>query len=132
MRRTVDISGFGGSYEWGCQLMLDSGLEFLKAHPDFSFAGYRSFKNMIGILMPPEDGHAKEFEEALLSHPAMKEHGATGAMHQVVVQHLAFIHEHGVDKWLAEFPEKRQYDFDGTLASCPQTDLSRQMDKDKP
>ena len=34
-------------------------------------------------------------------------------------------------KWLAEFPEERQYDFDGTLASCPQTDLSRQMDKDR-
>ena len=34
---TIDISGMSGSYEWGCQIMLQAGLAFLKAHPDFHF-----------------------------------------------------------------------------------------------
>ncbi len=44
---TIDISGFGGSYEAGCQKMLLNGLKFLKDKPNFDWSGYQSYNNVL-------------------------------------------------------------------------------------
>lgn len=122
-RLTIDISGFGGSYEMGCQLMLESGMQFLKEHPDFSFEGYGNYTGITGIMKVPEGEIHKQFDDALLSHPIVKEYGATGAMHQAVVNHLFWIHKKGYSFWIGEFPEERKFLFDGTEESCPPQDV---------
>ena len=104
-------------------------MKYLEEHPEFSFAGYKEFRNIYGVLIPPD--HATDFEAALMSHPVVKEKGATGAMHQAVVGHLRAIKASGYDAWLSEFPTNRRYQFDGTQASVPVTDISREMDKDE-
>lgn len=129
MRTTVDISGFGGTYEYCCQLMLEGGIAFLKEHPDFTFEGYANFPQITGIMQVPES--AKDFETALVSHPFVKEKGTTGAMHQCVVGHLFMIHTKGYDGWIAEFESDpdRKFEFDGSVESCPTTELSERMDR---
>lgn len=94
--KTVDISGMGGSYEAGCQLMLLRGLKYLKEHPDFDFSAYRSYKNVYGIC-EGKGGKAKELDEVI-----MKGVEPSGAMHQAVISHLAYIHKHGHDVWIAK------------------------------
>ena len=94
--KTIDISGMGGSYEAGCQLMLLRGLKYLKEHPDFDFSVYKSFKNIYGIC-EGEGDKAKELDEVIT-----KGVEPSGAMHQAVISHLAYIHKHGHDAWIAE------------------------------
>lgn len=94
--KTIDISGMGGSYEAGCQLMLLQGLKYLKEHPDFDFSVYKSFKNIYGIC-EGEGDKAKELDEVIT-----KGVEPSGAMHQAVISHLAYIHKHGHDAWIAE------------------------------
>ncbi len=103
---TVDISGIGGSYEWGCQIMLQAGLEFLKAHPDFHF-DYRQNPHIIGVATT-DTLWGKELDKVLwdASEKFGKQYGATGAMHQFVVNHLMFIQKNGYEKWLEEFKDR--------------------------
>jgi len=93
---TIDISGMGGSYEDGCQLMLLRGLKYLKEHPDFDFSVYKSFRNVYGIC-EGEGDRAKELDEVIC-----KGVEPSGAMHQAVISHLAYIHKNGHDAWIAE------------------------------
>lgn len=94
--KTIDISGMGGSYEAGCQLMLRRGLDYLKEHPDFDFKVYKSYRNLYGICQG-EGEQARELDEVIC-----KGVEPSGAMHQAVISHLAYIHEHGHDAWIAE------------------------------
>ena len=121
--RTVSISGFGGSYEWGCQRMLQLGIDWLKRNPQFDFSVYKSFRGIYGIVTT-EDGKAKELDELLLNGDSkLKANGVTGAMHQAVISHLAYIHEHGYEDWLTNAAKHRPaqdfFEFDGTEQSCP-------------
>lgn len=100
----VDISGMGGSYEWGCQAMLRAGRKFLKEHPDFHF-DYRQYKGVTGICLT-DTPWGKDLDK-VLSESVNNE--STGAMHQYVVNHLALIHKHGYDWWLKHFPKRRRY-----------------------
>lgn len=114
---TFSISGFGGSYEWGCQRMLWLGLEWLKQHPEFSFdKAYRQFENVGGLAIA-ENAQAKELDTAIVDDPRLKKFGVTGAMHQFVINHLAFIHHKGYEKWCEELQACRGkdevFDFDG-------------------
>jgi hypothetical protein len=125
---TVDISGFGGSYEWGCQKMLQLGMEFLKQHPEFSFDNaYKEYKNVVGIAIS-ENESAKALDKAMMDDPGLQEHGPTGAMHQTVLHHLRYIHEHGHMRWIDFMKEHRDpedfFEFDGTVSSIPK-DLIR-------
>jgi hypothetical protein len=119
--KTIDISGFGGSYEWGCQRMLQLGIQFLKENPDFDFSGYKNFKNIIGIFAKePENG--KRLDEAIMNDIELKKHGVTGAMHQAVIQHLAYIHKNGYEKWVNAFMDMpdRIYEFEEKYPyGCP-------------
>lgn len=133
--RTVSISGFGGSYEWGCQRMLQLGIAWLKEHPNFSFNhAYKQYKNITGVAIAVGDD-AEALDKAIMDDPKLKEFGVTGAMHQFVVNHLAYIHRHSYEKWLAEMGTARKpeefFEFDGEMSSVPTTEFSRKMDDQK-
>ena len=95
--KTIDISGFGGGYEATCQKMLLNGLRFLRDKPDFDWSGYRTFKNVYGICSAVND-NAQALDKVLMDGID----DATGAMHQAVIFHLSYIHQHGYEEWLAE------------------------------
>ena len=95
--KTIDISGFGGGYEATCQKMLLNGLRFLKDKPDFDWSGYRTFENVYGICSAVND-NAQALDKAIMNGID----DATGAMHQAVIFHLSYIHQHSYEEWLAE------------------------------
>lgn len=95
--KTIDISGFGGSYEAACQKMLFNGLKFLKDKPNFDWEGYKTYRGVYG-LCTAETAEAKELDDALLEGLS----DATRAMHQAVIGHLACIHKHGHDALIVE------------------------------
>jgi hypothetical protein len=126
--KTVTISGFGGSYEWGCQRMLQLGIEFLQKHPEFVFEGaYASNPNVTGICLAMNE-RAKQLDDAIMNDPILQEKGVTGAMHQFVIGHLVFIQKHGHDKWLEHMSAHREpcdfFEFDGTERSIPLEDFT--------
>lgn len=106
--KTIDISGFGGSYEAGCQKMLMNGLKFLKEHPDFNWGGYKEFKNVFGLTMA-ESSEAEALDKAVCEGV-----DPSGAMHSGVVNHLAYIHKQGYDAWIAEAVRRGR-----TIYECP-------------
>ncbi len=117
--KTISISGFEGSYEATCQAMLISGRKWLKEHPDFDFKGYKSFSNVYGVVIPPETQLAKDLDDTLL---AAAGGDCTGAMHQGVISHLAYIHVHGYDGWLkAAVKQSRE------IIEVDETDIEKQV-----
>lgn len=94
--KTVDISGFGGSYEAGCQKMLLNGLKFLNEHPNFDFRVYKSNPQVFGLCIG-EGESAEALDKAVCEGVE-----PSGAMHHAVISHLAYIHKHGYDSWIAE------------------------------
>ena len=98
--KTVDISGFGGGYEAGCQKMLINGLKFLNEHPNFDWSAYKQYRGVFGLTIA-ESSEAKELDDAVC-----QDVEPSGAMHSAVISHLAHINKHGYDAWLAE-AEKR-------------------------
>jgi len=92
---TVDISGFGGSYEMGCQKMLLNGMRFLGDNPRFDWEGYKSYKGVYGLCIA-ENEDAKRLDEAICVGVE-----PSGAMHHAVVSHLIYIHKYGYDNWIA-------------------------------
>lgn len=96
--KTIDISGFGGYYEATCQAMLFAGMKWLNQHPQFDFSAYRTYRNIYGLATAVTE-LAKELDDILLA----AAHGdSTGAIHQAVVSHLAYIHVNGHDAWLKQ------------------------------
>lgn len=104
--KTWDISGFGGSYEQGLQLMIWTGVEFLQKNGIKSFNS-KQFTNIIGIA-DNQGEIGKAFDKAILD--CVKEYGATGAMHQFATNHARYISEHGYKDWFERIREHR----DGT------------------
>jgi hypothetical protein len=94
--KTIDISGFGGSYEAGCQQMLLNGMKFLNEHPNFDFRVYKSSPKVFGLCIG-EGETAEAMDKAVCEGV-----DPSGAMHHAVISHLAYIHTHGYDQWLAD------------------------------
>jgi len=94
--KTVDISGFGGGYEAGCQRMLLNGLQYLHEHPNFDFRVYSSNPQVFGLCIG-EGVDAESLDEAVCEGTE-----PSGAMHHAVISHLAYIHKHGYDGWISE------------------------------
>ena len=94
--KTIDISGFGGSYEAGCQKMLLNGIKFLNEHPSFDFQVYKSSPQVFGLCIG-EGETAEALDKAVCEGVE-----PSGAMHHAVIRHLAYIHTHGYDQWLAD------------------------------
>ena len=93
-----EISGFGGDYEKTCQAMLEAGVKWLEANKDKKkdLKG-KSFKNVYGIFEVTSDA-AKAMEKAVME--SVKGQGATGAMHQAVMDRLFYIAKDGWDKYV--------------------------------
>lgn len=123
MRRTIDISGFGGEYENACQVILDQGLAWLREHPDAHLL-FKEFENIFGVIMDKSPDATALVKAATKDVPG----GCTGAMVHCVVHHLLDIHKNGYDSWLSRTPKERIFTWDGTAESCPQTELSRKME----
>lgn len=94
--KTIDISGFGGPYEAGCQKMLINGLKFLKEHPNFDWSAYKEYRGVFGLTIA-EGSEAKELDDAICQGVE-----PSGAMHSAVISHLAYIHKHGYEGWLSQ------------------------------
>lgn len=97
--KTIDISGMGEGYEATCQSMLIAGIQWLNKHPDFTSEGYKTYKNVTGIMLPPETQLAKELDDVLLK---ASQNDMTCAQHQAVISHLAYIKAHGYEQWLKD------------------------------
>jgi hypothetical protein len=93
---TVDISGFGGSYEAGCQKMLIQGMKYLNEHPNFDFRVYASNPNVLGLCIG-EGETAKALDAAICDGVE-----PSGAMHHAVISHLAYIQKHGWEGWVSD------------------------------
>jgi hypothetical protein len=102
----VDLVGLN---EAGCQKMLLQGLQFLKDHPNFDFKVYTQYSNIYGIC-EGKGQDAKDLDEAVC-----KNIDPSGAMHQAVINHLAYIYKNGHDKWIQEARERdhKIYEIDG-------------------
>jgi hypothetical protein len=98
-KQTIDISGMGGGYEDMCQRMLWRGVAHLAESqpPVGMWEQATQYRGITGI-MTTDGAHLKALEAAMI-HP---DDDVTGAMHQAVMNHLAWIHRHGVEGWLRE------------------------------
>lgn len=114
--KTIVIGGLSPIYEWGCQRMLQRGLEWLHTNPDFDFSAY-----VYGICIGSGQ-KAKELDDFIMNDKQLEAYGVPGAMHRAVISHLAYIHKHGQEKWLEEArknrPSEECFEFDGTMESC--------------
>lgn len=123
--KTWDISGMGGGYELTCQMILKNGLKFIEANPGLKY-DFKTFQGVHGIISP-ENTNAKRLEEAMMN--GIED--ATGAMVHSIISILLFVNEKGWDKALSiierDQPD-RIYEFDGTINSVPQTELSIRME----
>lgn len=120
--RTIDISGFGGGYEATCQAMLIAGITWLKEHPNFTFEGYKGYQNVTGIVIPPDTQLAKDLDDVLLK---AAQDDTTGAQHQAVISHLAYIQAHGYEKWL----EDARHDGGREIIEVNETEVEEQVTK---
>ena len=102
--KTWDISGMGGGYEAMCQRMLWRGIAYLAdvKPPVEMWKKTGTFANVYGV-MTTEGGDLKGLEQSIIR----KGDDCTGAMHQCVMGHLAFIHTNGMDKWHEELSKHR-------------------------
>ena len=96
-----EISGFGGTYEDGCQTMLDAGVKWLNDHPDAELKMSHN-PGIIGLLNEDSED-AKELGKVIVAaadaqHP---DGGVTGAMHQAVMSRLMFIERNGWDVYVS-------------------------------
>ena len=99
--QTINISGFPSGYEAACQKMLRNGLRWLQEHPDFDFTtSYHGFRGLYGVVVA-DNKASKALDKAMIA-----DLDATGAMHQAVVGHLAYIHKNGHEQWIAEIAKK--------------------------
>jgi len=117
--KTIDISGFGGGYEATCQAMLIAGMKWLREHPEFTFEGYKAYRNITGIVVPPETRLAKELDDVLLK--AARD-DMTGAQHQAVISHLAYIQAHGHEQWLEDAKKNGR-----EIIEVDEADIERQV-----
>lgn len=65
----------------------------------------KEYRNIYGILLTSGDD-LKALEKAM----RFEEEDATGAMHQCVMGHLRFIHEHSLEEWRNELIKHRSKD----------------------
>ena len=101
IKNMIDISGMGSVYEVTCQKMLQRGFEWLSKNKDNSDLKGHSYKGVYGIF-EADSKSAKELSDIIT-----KDTDCTGAMHQVVMSHLFYIAENGVDKWALEVKKHR-------------------------
>jgi hypothetical protein len=105
-----EISGFGGSYEEGCRLMLKAGMEWFDENPDADPV-FKGMEGVYGLMMENNDD-ANALSEAILNAPfvdpdtgedtTVREYGATGAMRYAVITSVLWIKKFGWDAYVKE------------------------------
>ncbi len=115
--KTVDVSGMGGGYEHTCQKMIEAAMKFFKENgvPELS------------ELKDDENQKTKELEKVII---AASDNDCTGAMFYTARNHAYQRCLKGDEWYFDQFRDTPDciYDWDGTHASVPKTDLSRKMD----
>lgn len=101
-----EISGMGGrkfgGYEWGCQVLCLRALRFLNQQKsEQELPKHTEYENIIGVAAPA-NAKARELDKFMLDHPALKQFGVTGAMHQFSLAHAKKLFEVGREKYLQE------------------------------
>jgi hypothetical protein len=111
---TFDLSGFGGGYEDMCQRMLWRGVGWLaEAEPPVEmWSQAKSYAGVWGVVST--EGQNLKALEAAIIRPG---DDVTGAMHQCVMGHLAFIHRNGIDAWREHMRQHRDgsFEWEGVL-----------------
>jgi hypothetical protein len=124
----MDLSGFGGSYENNCQIMLHAGLKWLEEHPEEKNGlKFEEYKNIYGVIIP-KNQIAKQLESIVVS----AGNDCTGAMVHAVIGTLLWVAKYSWSEFLVKVEKEapdRIYEWDGTIKSAPITDLSLEMDK---
>ena len=131
-KRTLYLTGYGGRYEAMCQTMLWRGIEYLtEMKPPWETMWRVKWKawgkNYEYETTPERDKLQAELRAAMLKPgedlaaicedtvpiAGISAPDAKSAFIEAWT-HLAYIHAHGVDKWLANFPKKgwRVYEAD--------------------
>ena len=99
-----------------CQKMLWRGVAYLaEVRPPLAmWEGAKTYENVYGVMVT--EGHdLKALEEAIIK-PG---DDVTGAMHQAVMGHLAYIHAHGTEAWIDTVVQARgeaAYEWEGEIA----------------
>lgn len=103
----AEISGFGGSYEEGCRLLVLAGVEWILTHPEAK-PEWKVPQNIIGIDME-NNADAEALEAAMMAAPITKDgrvttvgEDCTGAMMQFSKRHAARAAMVGWDVYVAE------------------------------
>ena len=91
-----DISGFGGSYEENCRIMVKAGLEWFDENPEADpiFVGYEGVYGIISV----DNEDAKNLSKAVTS----SVDDCTGAMHQATIGHILHVHKVGWETYIEE------------------------------
>lgn len=112
--RTIDISGMGEGYEDACQRMLWRGVQYLaeRQPPIEMWEGTSQSPVIVGVLLT-EGEELLSLEKYVMAGCR----GASGAMHQAVMNHLAWIHKKGQEDWLktAEEHDRQITTWEGDL-----------------
>jgi hypothetical protein len=118
--KTVDVSGMGGGYENHCQQMIKAAMEKM---------------DELGVPNDEEIESAnsdryKAIEEAMM---VACNRDATGASFFSSFGHAYHRKVKGDEWYFDQFKDNpdRVYEWDGTVASCPVTDLSKQMEAEE-
>lgn len=110
--KTINLSGFGGSYENACQLMVSEGI---KAMQELGIPDPKEF----GEFGFGESERAKQIQSRMCK---AVNNDATGAQMGVSLSLAFYISKNGRDKLIekmqAEAPD-RIFEWDGTVESCP-------------
>lgn len=96
-----EISGFGGSYEDACRLMLRAALLWLDDHPDAD-PKFHGYKGVYGI-MTEDNEDAKALSDAAVNAVGGD---CTGAMHQAVMTAAIYIRKNGWDAYVKIMSER--------------------------
>ena len=105
-----EISGMGGSYENGCQIMLNAGVEWLNEHKDADLQAH-GYNNVYGLFIEDNDITKKLGDHIVAAvNKWNPDCGVSGAMHQAVMTNLFYVKEHGWDKYVELWTRGRKED----------------------
>ena len=115
---TMDISGMGGGYERTCQMMLLAGRKYLEDNPKFIW-DFKHYEHIYGVCWSDSE-YGKALDKVLMG---ACNNDCSGAMHQVVIGHLQYIHKNGYGEWLGRVPGERRYTYPSGL---PQSSFGKE------
>lgn len=103
-----EISGFGGTYEAGCRVMVQAGMEWFDQHPGAE-PQFRGYRGVYGVLAE-DNADAKALSAAMVAaaDAAYPNGGVTGAMHQATVSAVLWAHRHGWDTYCDAMRKRKQ------------------------